>query len=81
MQFYYKVTHKYKLIDHYEKKEIGIYSTLELANDAIEILKNKPGFSSTVEGFIIKKVFRIFAPKLLNMTYWSEGFVTYAYKK
>ena len=27
--FYYKVIHKYKLIDHIENKNIGIYSFLE----------------------------------------------------
>lgn len=29
----WKVSHKYKLIDHIERKDIGIYSTLEKAKN------------------------------------------------
>lgn len=31
--FYYRVTHKYMLFDHIEKKDIGIYSSLENAQE------------------------------------------------
>ena len=40
----YKVTHKYKLQDHFECKDIGIYSSISNAENAIEILKIKEGF-------------------------------------
>ncbi len=79
--FYFKVMHKYKLIDHYEKKEIGIYTSLEKAKDAIEGLSDKPGFKNTVYGFKIKKVFRLFKPKWVDRTFWEEGFDTYTYRK
>ena len=75
----YKVIHKYKLIDHFERKDIGIYSSLANAEKAIELLKNKNGFKDTVAGFNIKKVFRIFKPKFLDRTFWIDGFVTYTY--
>lgn len=42
--FYYKVIHKYKLIDHIENKNIGIYSSLENATKAVKELENKEGF-------------------------------------
>ena len=38
--FYYKVTHKYMLFDHIEKKDIGIYSSLEKANMEINLLQD-----------------------------------------
>ena len=75
--FYYKVEHKYKLINHIEKKNIGIYSSLENANKAVEELENKDGFVYTKEGFSLKKVFKIFKPKLLDKTFWQNGFDTY----
>lgn len=77
--FYYKVEHKYKLIDHIEKKNVGIYSSLENANNAIKLLELKEGFIDTKEGFSIKKVFKLFKPKLLDKTLWEEGFNTYVW--
>ena len=76
---FYKVIHKYKLIDHFECKDIGIYSSLTNAEKAINLLKNKNGFKDTVAGFKIKKVFRLFKPKLLDRTFWIDGFDTYTY--
>ena len=81
MRFYYKVTHKHKLDNHYERKDIGIYTNLLLEQEAVKSLKDKPGLSSTVNGFRIKKVFRIFKPKLVDRTYWVDGFVTETYTK
>ena len=75
----WKVSHKYKLIDHVERKEIGIYSSLENAEKAIALLKTKSGFRDTVEGFQIKKVFTLFQPHLLDRTDWVDGFDTYTY--
>lgn len=76
---YYKLTHKYRLIDHIEFKTIGIYSSSENAKKAIEFLKEKEGFRNTKEGFKIKKVIKILKPKLLDKTFWIDGFETYQY--
>lgn len=75
----YKVSHKYILNDHFERKNIGIYSSEENARNAIEQLKQKPGFCDTQDGFKIKKVFRFFKPKLIDKAFWIDGFVTYTY--
>ena len=53
----YKVTHKYKLHDHYKQKDIGVYSSLSNAEKAIDSLKEKDGFKDTFAGFKIKKYF------------------------
>lgn len=52
----YKVIHKYKLCKHNEIKNIGVYSSYELAEKAVEQLKTKQGFCDTQNGFIIKKL-------------------------
>ena len=75
----FKVTHKHKLDNHWERKSIGMYSTRENACAAIENLKTQPGFCDTQNGFCIRKVFRITKPKLLDKTFWAEGFDTYTY--
>ena len=66
----YKLSHKYKLIDHYEIKNIGIYSSRSKAESAMEELKDKNGFRDTSEYFRIKKVFRLVKPKLLDKTFF-----------
>ena len=76
---YWKVSHKHKLIDHIERKDIGIYSSKENAEKAIELLKTKNGFKDTVDGFKITKRVTLFKPRLLDNTYWDEGFDTYTY--
>ena len=76
---FWKVSHRYKLIDHIERKDIGIYSTKENAEKAILALKNKSGFKDTVDGFRITKKFSLFKPRLLDNTYWVDGFDTYTY--
>ena len=76
---YYKLTHKYTLIDHIEFKIIGIYSSFENAKKAIDFLNEKEGFRDTKEGFKIKKVIKILKPKLLDKTFWIDGFETYQY--
>lgn len=75
----YKVIHKYKLCKHNEIKSIGIYSSYELAENAIEQLKTKQGFCDTQNGFKIKKIFRIREPKIINKTFWVDGFITYTH--
>ena len=76
---FYKVTHKYKLDDHFEQKDIGIYSFEQDARKAVEGLKQKPGFCDTQDGFMIKRVFRLFKPRLADKTFWCDGFDTYVY--
>jgi len=75
----YKVTHKYRLDDHMERKDIGIYSTHENACAAVAQLKDKPGFCDTQDGFRIRRVLRVGRPRLLDVIGWAEGFDTYTY--
>lgn len=77
----WKVSHKYKLIDHIECKDIGIYSSLENAEKAVASLKTKSGFKDTTDGFKIVKIFTLFKPRLLDNTYWVDGFDTYYFNK
>ncbi len=77
--FYYRVTHKYMLFDHIEKKDIGIYSSLEKANMEINLLQDKNGFKETKDCFFVEKVFKFTKPKLLDKTFWIDGFDTYYY--
>lgn len=77
----YKVIHKYKLDNHFERADIGIYSFEEKALNAIEELRYKLGFCDTQDGFKIKKVFRLFKPKLIDKAFWIDGFETYTYKR
>ena len=74
---YYKVIHKYRLDNHNEIKGIGIFSSQAKALEAIDKVKLKAGFVDHQDGFIIKKSFRLFKPRLLNNIYWIDGFVTY----
>ena len=75
----WKVSHRHKLSNHIERKDIGIYSSLENAEKAVATLKTKNGFKDTVDGFRITKVFTLFKPRLLDNTYWIDGFDTYTY--
>ncbi len=77
--FFYKVAHKYKLDNHFECKEIGIFSSVKNAESAIDVLKQQPGFINHQNGFKIRKVFRFIKPKLLDRIFWGEGFETYHY--
>lgn len=64
----FSLSHYY--IDEYGEeqfKDIGIYESKELAEQAIERLKIKPGFREYPDGFIINSL-------LLNFDYWSDGF-------
>lgn len=79
--FYYKVIHKYKLENHNEVKEIGVFDSKNKALDAIECVKNKPGFKEYQDCFFVKKVFKIFKPALVNNVYWNEGFDTYYFNR
>ena len=80
---YYKLIHLFftKQSDHIHYFDIGIYDSKTLATDAIEMLKTKAGFCLRPDKFRIIKVLRLRKPKLLNQTYWIDGFTTYTYSK
>ena len=80
---YYKVIHLFltKQADHIHYFNIGIYDTKRLAENAVQILKTKDGFKLRPHRFYIIKVFRFKKPKLLNQTYWIDGFTTYTFTK
>jgi hypothetical protein len=50
-------------------KMIGVYSSLEQAEEAIERLSAKPGFSDSPEGFVVDRY-------VLNEDCWTEGYIT-----
>ena len=76
MKLYYKVYHFYfrKIKDRFNFKDIGIYDSLEKANNAIETLKTQEGFIDYPDNFYVIKTIRFHSPKLLNRTFWEEGF-------
>lgn len=59
------------LLDEGEEdvKTIGIYSTREAAQQAVERLRCQPGFRDTPEGFTIDLYW-------VNQDGWEEGYVT-----
>lgn len=62
--------HVHELDDGEESiKTIGIYSTHENAQKAIERLRLQPGFHDAPEGFSID-------PYLLDEDNWVEGYIT-----
>ncbi len=81
MRFYYKLTHSYKSATKPRKHcfHIGVYSDKEKALAAIEELKQKSGFSEYPNGFKVSKQLYILKPRLLDRTYWVDGFFTYTY--
>ena len=66
----YIVEHVHDLGDDREDyKLIGVFDSKERAEEAIEILKNQPGFCDMPEGFYSQK-------HKINKINWTEGFVT-----
>ncbi|MBK8943478.1 MAG: hypothetical protein IPM79_39245 [Polyangiaceae bacterium] len=62
------VQHEHEVSDEVaEVKVIGIYSSEELARQAIERLSQKPGFSSHLSGFTVGRY-------PVDRDHWSEGF-------
>ena len=47
---------------------LGVYETEHEANNAIERLRNQPGFVDFPQGFLVE-------PYELNKDHWSEGFI------
>ena len=81
MKVLFRLTHIYTLGDHLEKKFIGIYSSEENAENAIRSIKDKPGFREYSTGFSIRKQWYFIMPRLLDRTYWEDGFFSYKYSK
>ena len=79
--FYYKVIHRYKQDNRDEIKEIGIFSSRNKANEAIDAVKTKPGFIDYQDGFTVKRQFKIFKPTLLDSIFWGDGFDTYHFNR
>lgn len=79
--FYYKVIHKYKSDDRDEKKEIGFFSSKEKAFQAIDAVKDKPGFIDRPDGFSVKRILRPFKPLLTDQIFWCDGFDTYYFNR
>jgi hypothetical protein len=52
-----------------DEKLIGVYSSREEAEAAIERVKGQPGFVDAPEGFGID-------PYMVNEDHWTEGYVT-----
>ncbi len=50
-----------------DHKKIGVYASEELAKQAMERVKGKPGFRDPRGYFTID-------PSLLNFDYWADGF-------
>lgn len=67
--------------DHIPSFDIGIYDSTEKALSAVDELKVKEGFCLRPDKFYIYRVLRFREPKLLNQTYWVDGFTTYTYTK
>ena len=79
----YRLTHFFitKQPDHFHFFHIGIYDSKEKAEAALSKVKDSPGFSLRPHAFRIRKAFRIKKPKLLNRTFWIDGFETYTYTR
>jgi hypothetical protein len=55
--------------DDEDVKMIGVYSSREQADAAIERLSIQPGFSDDIGGFAV-------SPYILDEDHWREGYVT-----
>ena len=77
----YKLTHFFitRQPEHFHGFHIGIYDSRDKAEAALAEVKDKPGFCLRPNAFRIRRVFRFKKPKLINMTYWIDGFETYTY--
>jgi hypothetical protein len=68
----YVLQHEYETEEYEDSKFIGVYSTFEQAQAAIERLKVMPGFVDYPDGLVID-------PYTLDEDHWKEGFVTVSY--
>lgn len=79
--FYYKVIHTYTINGRDESKEIGVFSSEIKANEAIDLVKNKPGFIDYQDCFFVKRILKLFKPTLLDNIFWGDGFDTYYFNR
>ena len=79
----YKVIHLFftKQAEHIHYFNIGMYESRQLAERAVEMLITQEGFRLRPHKFHILKVLRFKKPRLINQTYWIDGFTTYTYHK
>lgn len=74
-QVVFVVEHLHVLDDGEESvKLIGVYSTRENAESAVDRLKLQPGFRDAIEGFTID-------PYALDEDNWAEGYITMRHRK
>ena len=80
---YYRVIHFFitKEPEHLHRFDIGIYDNKKKAVKAVKRLRKQEGFRLRPNNFYIIPVIRIVKPRLLNITYWNDGFFTYTHKK
>jgi hypothetical protein len=73
MECVYVVQHLHIINEDEEDiKMIGVYATEQLAQEAVERLRQQPGFCDAPEGFHISRY-------ELNRDHWIEGYFTYYY--
>ena len=68
MLFLVQHVHKHGFVGREVTRIIGIYSSRELAEDAVSRLKSAPGFRDSLSGFSIDEYEK-------NADHWIEGFV------
>ncbi len=73
----FKLYHEYLLDGRRERKDIGIFGSEDKALEAVAELREKRGFCSHPDGFVIKKVKKLIKPRLLDRVFWADGFTTY----
>ena len=78
---YYRVRCFYitKEPEHFHYFNIGIFDSKQKAEEAIDQIKDKPGFIEHNGKIKIRKIIKLFRPKVLNEVFWADGFVTYRY--
>ena len=81
LKTYYKVYCFYvtKEPEHFHGFDIGIFDSREKAEQAVEQIKDRPGFCDHKDNIKIRKRIKLFKPKLLNKVFWTEGFTTCYY--
>jgi len=81
LKTYYKVYCFYitKEPEHFHGFDIGIFDSREKAEQAVEQIKDRPGFCDHKDKIKIRKRIKLFKPKLLNKVFWAEGFTTCYY--
>jgi len=53
---------------------IGIFDSSERAKQVVKEVTAKPGFCDHAKKVRIHKCVKLFAPRLLNRTFWEDGF-------